>query len=432
MPDEAVDVELEIVRDLLGEFLVSNPISTVDWVSAKRDPCIGVIRPWGEIGLTVFLPSEENELTRALNSLILPERFTAIWHKDSKDLEIIWTAFSLEPNYDDIKERSFKFQFEGNEYECGFGESSDRLLVIAENALPIGESNTGHRNLASFRRFVRARKSNDLDEKPLGSFLGTPVSFWVRNIEWNEENVIRLTRHLNFYLTYYDGESPAILIHTPPGASVKKRTRYLFESFPERIDGSPIDDELLQLWTAAREGEMASRFIYYYRIIEFSSHSYIDRESRKSLRRLLAAPHARANLDSLVDEIVSISLTKSGDDVSKMLNLLRDTITADVLWREIEQNSGAFCKQVIFDGGFSLGPLISENTTYESFCPNGIDQFARHARAIRNHLSHGLDRTTRSSIIPTVENNSRLVPWVSAISVVAGEVMNYKNVSLLE
>ena len=99
-----------------------------------------------------------------------------------------------------------------------------------------------------------------------------------------------------------------------------------------------------------------------------------------------------------------------------------------IYYREINLNRSSFIRETTFDGGFTLPPLIDADTTQNGFAVNGITGFATSARHVRNHLSHGRDRTTQAPIAPTVANFRKLEPWVSALSVVAGEVINFKHI----
>jgi hypothetical protein len=59
------------------------------------------------IGIAVF--EDDPELHEALNSIHLPERFTAIWHNDTNRLEIIFTADPIPASWNDIPDRRFTF-----------------------------------------------------------------------------------------------------------------------------------------------------------------------------------------------------------------------------------------------------------------------------------------------------------------------------------
>ena len=421
-------MKIEDAKAQLHPFLEAHPDVDIEdrKVGRESETRLCITKPWGEDGLVISLPEDIETFSETLNNILLPERYTAIWHKDTKDFEVIWTALLLSEEIEDIKNREFLFSLDSKEYKCSFGQSSERLLTLASQAIPIAMSHTEHRNLMSFRYYVQLKES----EKDLTSGMvpiGEPYSFWIQNVEWDEDRVLQLVRHLNFFLTYYDRESPEILVHTPPAKKVSKQPRYLIDTFPNRIDTHEIADDLLQLWMASHEGDAARQFIYSYRIIEYASHAYIDIEARRKVHRLLTKPHARSDLGALTDKVISTALMKTMDDVQKMNNLLNDIVSTESLWREIERYRPTFTSNVIFDGGFTLKKLIDDSETFETFKTNGILTFINRARNIRNHLSHGRDKSTQATITPTVANFRRLEPWTAAISVLAGEVLIFSN-----
>ena len=419
---------MEKARSLLEPFLDTHPNVTIEWRTVRKEAreslCLN--RPWGDNGLVFSLPEDLDHFADTLNNVLLPNRYTALWHKDTKCFEIIWTAYPLRDESTDMKRREFSFALDSETYECKFDQSSDRLLSLARHAVPVAMSHSGHRNLQSYQLYLRQTDNNE-DDSPRGSSVGEPLSFWISNVEWDEDKVLRLVRHLNFYLTYYDTLSPTIYIHSPPEEKPRVTNRYRLGEFPSRIDAHEIEDDLLQLWMAAKDGDAARRFIYYYRIVEYASHAHIDREARRSIWRLLSQPHARSNVGTLVDEVVSAALSKSTDDYQKMVNLLRDVVGIEALWEELARNKSAFVDGIEFDGGFRLGALLSESASLDTFKANGMNLFVSHARGIRNHLSHGRDRATQAAITPTVENFRRLEPWTSAMLVLAGEVLMFRN-----
>ena len=428
-------MKIEDAKAQLRPFIESNPEVDIEYkkVGEKPEPQLCITKPWGEDGLVISLPKNIEAFAETLNNILLPKRYTAIWHKDTKDFEIIWTAYPLSEEEEEIKNRKFLFSLDSREYKCSFDRSSERLLTIASQAIPIAISHTGHRNLMSFRYYVQLKKdkkNSASGEVPIIP-IGEPYSFWIRNVEWDEDYILRLVRHLSFFLTYYDRESPSILIHTPPDKEVNKQQRYLIDTFPNRIDTHEIADDLLQLWVGSHEGDTARRFIYSYRIIEYASHAYIDIEARRKVHRLLTEPHARSDLGALTEEIVSATLMKGMDDIQKMNNLLRKIVSMENLWREIELHRSTFTSDAVFDGGFALKKLIDASATYETFSADGIFRFMSNARSIRNHLSHGRDRATQATITPTVANFRLLEPWTAAISVLAGEVLTLSDLSTI-
>ena len=178
----------------LKTFLTSNPSSKIEERDADDDTVV-VKSPWGDDTIEIVIPDEDDGLWSALNSLILPPRFSAIYHVDYKKLEIIYSAFPLDDAQKEVVIRSFDFEFDGKTYRCRFGKSSEKLMVIAEHTKYIGMGYTQHRNMLSFTYYVTAQKDSEKSSKIAGI---EPISFWIDDIDWNEDNLVRLSRHLSF------------------------------------------------------------------------------------------------------------------------------------------------------------------------------------------------------------------------------------------
>src|SRR3546814_20076899 len=87
--------------------------------------------------------------------------------------------------------------------------SSERLLSLTKGIIPITNASlTNHRNTESFYRYSNRRNKDNPG-------LSTPKSFWIRKMRLSESAAVEMIRHLNFYLNYYDSESPYVLIHNP-------------------------------------------------------------------------------------------------------------------------------------------------------------------------------------------------------------------------
>jgi hypothetical protein len=146
-------VTLDEAKLALANFLEANTKSAVIKTSGDKGVLV-VQTPWGDSSILLRLPDDPAALIDALNNLLLPERFTALWHKDTNDIEFIYTAYPLNGTQWDVRERKFNFTFRGKEYRCEFARSSDRLLTIAENSMFVGPSNSEHRNLPSAVRLT--------------------------------------------------------------------------------------------------------------------------------------------------------------------------------------------------------------------------------------------------------------------------------------
>ena len=236
---------LEEAKGALSAYLLSNRKSTVD---QNEDGSLAIKTPWGDNTISLSISEYPTELFDALNSVILPERFSALWHEKTKDFEVIYTAVPLTGDQVDMLERKFKFTFKGRTYDCEFLRSSTQLLAIAEHLQPVGQS-AKYRNLPTFFVYVHSSKDADIVPKIEGMF---PISFWIRNFDCTEDTAVEICRHLNFYMSYYDTSSPTIDIHTPTAQAEKPRERFIAGTFPKTIISTEF---LMHFWHGSRGGD---------------------------------------------------------------------------------------------------------------------------------------------------------------------------------
>jgi hypothetical protein len=407
----------------LQRFLEANPESALEEVTYPIQG-FAITEPWGDRSIEIFLPARPDPLISALNNVFLPERFTAIWHTDSKLFEIIYTVYEVEK---EIANRSFSIEHKGRTYECFFRDASERLLLFAEHYYAVGTTTTDYRNLDPFSDYVLGKK-RVRGFKPIPS--ARPLCFWIKGIpDWNTDLVLDLARHLNFYMAYYDTDSPQILIHATPAEEIAMQpdTRFREGKFPPQIQlRRPIEENLLIFWQAAREGDPIQAFLNYFLILEYASFFYVKEDVKRAVKRHLSAPHATANIDALTEQMLVDLSQDQLEPHQKMDGLLSRCVEPVLVWREMSKNRDYFSTAQTFEGGFSVEPTLSKDATEKTFSSNFVTTFGAKIRSIRNAIAHGKEQRSLTSIVPTTSNFSKLEPWVSAIAVAAREVMIYR------
>jgi hypothetical protein len=258
-----------------------------------------------------------------------------------------------------------------------------------------------------------------------------PLCFWIEGIDCDEDVVLEVINHLNFYMSYYDTASPTINVHSPASENITQQpqTKYAIDVFPAMIAAVPITNTLLQLWQASRSGDPARRFLYCYQIIEYSSFYFLEDNVGRALRRLLSAPHAIANIEDLTSQIVDVLQDSKMDDHVKFEQLLGKTVGYKRLWREIELNISVFSNDMVFYGGFTAMSLAKNGWKLEDFEKVWKTSFPAAIRRIRNALSHAKEQRMTSVILPTADNLRRLQCWVPLVDLCAREVMVYRNLN---
>ena len=423
--------KLSKTKEKLAPFLSANPVSVIEEIKDSGSPILRIKNPWGDSSLAIEIPEVLKDFVEKLNNIFLPERFSAIWHEDTKDFEVIFTPYKISSGFKEIEKRVFKIRHQSREYECGFGPSSETLLMIAANAKRIDQSVTLYRNLLPFQDFTRFQNFSKAKKKNIKNPFGNPLSFWIRDIEWNDDKILYLVNLLNFYMAYYDRKSPIILTHSPQLENIisQKQTRFIADQYPNQINYRKIDDNLLHYWRASRDGDPPRRFLYSFRIIEYASFYFLEASVRNSIKQALASPNALDDLNLMTERVLGAVQEAKLQDSQKFEAVLKETVKPHVLWDEISQNLDSFSTKTEFDGGFVIEPMVGPDWDKEIFSVKGIPIFSGTIRNIRNALSHGRDQRTSKVIMPTSHNFVRLQPWASLLGVAAAEVIVYCNLN---
>ena len=373
--------------------------------------------------MEIPLRSDDEELFEALNAMRLPPRFTAIWHEDTREFEVIFTVLEKENR---LHARSFEFRCKGGSYNCGFGPSSPRLRAIARKARPSGSpSRSNYRNLLPYYRF-----EHTLEAHPDAGYVttGEPISFWIRGIDCYDDDSIRdLVRNLNFHMSYFDRHTPTILIHEEPVAFHRIDDLHppQIYYFPDNLSGQDIDQHLLLLWESARGGDPFLRFIHYYQILEYAGFYHVKDKVRRDIERAIVAPDAVSRPDRVAQQILDAMSAERRSDEVKINEMIDECVDLQEMWDILDGSLDAFSEDVELDGGFVLPALVSASTGYEEFAKSWNKQFSSALHRVRNALVHARESRQSTTIAPTTANHSRLSPWLLPLSQTAARVMLY-------
>ena len=396
----------------------------LDTSVAEEQGLVLIENPWGDesVAFIAFRDKKINDdLFDVLEKVILPEEYSAIYHEDEDLLEVIWTAYKLDKASDEIKGRKFNLKFENKEFECEFKTSSDRLLCLARCAAYLRVSETGFRSLQSFSAYESSEEKSER--------FGEPISFYIKCMGKKVANWSNVIKHLNFYLKYYDNHSPYIVVHETSENARKDKIRYIEESFPESINSRVLNENLLSFWIASYTHDITTRFLLYYRILEYVSGLYLQSLQRHELLKLLSSPSALAAIDGTLDKLTAIIRQDNMSDMDRYLRMFEELVDKKRMWAEIEANLDTFSVETEFEGGLKLKPLISKDAKFEAFGSKEMQACARSLRSIRHGLSHGGEVQAGRLILPTKENFHLLVPWMHLAMTAAGEVLLYEHLS---
>lgn len=403
----------------LGEFLHHNP--EAELVEDEGETVVA--NPWDDDSIELRVSENDSNLISTLNQLRLPPMFTAIWHRDSKDFEVIFTAYGAE---EELMSRTFTLQLDGQSFDCEYGRCSDRLLALADAAefVAAPRSETAHRNLNSFQIWLEHQEESEYPDSPIRD--RTPVSFWIRNLEISEESLAQVARHINFYMRYYDRQTPRILVHEVGGSQREdlEKVRYPHGNFPDVITGHKVDSYLLGLWESALDThDVVKTYLHFYQVLEYASHYHIRDEVHRKLKRLLREPRLHSRTEQFARKAVDLLTADERHQTHKFEATIRDLVDPRVIWQAVEANKHCFCEQTSFEGGFVIEPLVREDWTFDDFETSWLPRFPNTIRETRNALVHARERQQADVISPSTTNIDKLRPWLQPLERAAERVI---------
>ena len=407
--------------DKLKRFVEANPQSELEELS---DGGFQVKRPWGDDTLVLEDRDGAGALAEALEHLVLPRQFSAVCHCDSSEVEFVWTY--VPPDYR-LMGREFRFFIGGGEVACGWRAASDRLLTIARHARPVGPpSGTEHRNLPLFHSFQSASLPQEIAQQVKAL---RPISFWMSPAPiGDDEAMVRLAKHLNFFMKYYDRDSPTILIHSSSRPETPLTVLpLLLPTFPAEIHSRPIDPLLLDFALAAdMVAEARLKFIYYYQILEYAAFYAIGEKAKADVLKLLRSPDVQANAENYVERVLDTLVDPRLADEPRLERVIQERASPERIWREVDANREYFASAQAFEGGFEMEPCVSTDTSLESFKAMWGTKIPSVLKRIRNALVHGRESRSNAVIAPTQGNDILLRPWIPVIRRVAEDIIIYE------
>lgn len=391
MEKENQEQLLADVRSKLSPFLKSHTFSDVE---KHYDVNVRIARPWGDAGLELLIDAADEPVLDALNSVYLPPSLAAVWHKDSRDLEFFLEAVETDQG---LESRKFKLDFRGRTYSCEFADSSERLLQIAEASRGLGE--TERRALAGYYMHRHHRKEHP--DTPTAKTC--PRSFWIKDVEWNEQAVGDLVRHINYYSYYFDRQTPLLpeIWLTEEAAGLPKPPRYPRGEFPAEIGARMLDPYLLSLWRSSLEGNPRLRFLYAFQAVEYAAFYFIKDEVYQAVRRLLMAPDVQARCDETAHKIMDVLVSDRVQDEDRIRTVIQKNVEPSDLWKEIQPLKRCFAKPVSFDGGFEVGAILEEACEVDDFRSMWFPKIPNTLIQLRNALVHGRESRMGLVMAPT-------------------------------
>lgn len=371
---------------------------------------------------------KESENFAFLNNIILPEELICIFHKNEDLLEYIFAP--IPPKLPCIQKK-FTFNFNGISFECYFSKSTKTLEALARSFIEIedaGESQ--HRNLRVFRDYflrdtLHKRFSEYFKDKE-------PISFFVKGeVSKIGFDFVKLSKHINFYLDFFDRNSPYINIITKKEESVledyKMPCYSLIDSFPKIVNAQTINPIILDIILLAnRTSNIRLKYLFYYQILEFCSYYYLDADAKKKLTCILSNPDISSRAEGYSNIIIEQlrDYVKNRDDSSRLKKIVTDCCDWNDIKLEINENMGYFSGNVLFDGGFKLDAIMQDcNSPSEPSNTTVIlKNVSQNMENIRNVLVHLRESRENEVILPTKRNDNNLKPYLFLLRRIAEKV----------
>lgn len=399
-----------MTKETLEKLIANNPQATFE----NKRKYLTIKNLWNDSSLQIVIDKTLQDVDK-LNDTVYLEELVAIYHKNEDKLEFIYSP--SDPNELSNK-RKFDFNYEGKTFKCYFGESSKSLEIIAKGFQPLTESEkSNHRNLRQYQDFYNIAKQPSFIKEYFKD--KKAISFYIKgNLNVFKNNFASLIKSLNFYLTYFDRESPLIiLLQKESNKDEHKMPCYsLFNKFPEIINAKTIDTTILDiLYTAHKTEDLRLQFIFYFQVLEYCSYYYLEKDIRQKLFNILKKPDINYNANEYTKNIIEDlqdHLSRHKDDSKKMEKTISTFCDIDDIKLELSENIEFFCKDINFDGGLKIPKLFNDKEGLKTITNNTLITIRSNIEKIRNVLVHLRESRENKVILPTNDNDKLLLPYL--------------------
>lgn len=396
---------------------ISNFIANNNCIEAEnKDNKLIINNCWNDSSIR-FEFSDSEDLSY-LDNIVLPKELFAIFHKEANKFEFIFLPLSEEYR------RSFDYIFCGQTYKLYYGPPTNVCKELASHVLLNDTADINERayGMLRYSQYYAEEESNQEPLFPTNFFIEgnfTILSF---------EKQIDFFRHVNFMLSYYDRQSPRILIYNDTEESIgdiKIPCKSHNEAFPSAINSKFFDTTLLELMEAARRTDSYRlRYIFYFQVLEYCSYYYIENSLKRRITNIIKSPDI-LNSDKYSNKIIEIysEYFRSKKDDKRMERLLLDLCEYEDIKDELIINSKFFIQDLCFDGGFSIKGLFKDEAEIDDPPQNIINTIRKNIDSIRNVLVHARESRENSEIKPSQKNAKLLLPYLFLLRRIAETIV---------
>ncbi len=380
---------------------------------------------WPGTGYIIQTQIDNKGAIKNLNQVCFHPQFDAFIFPKKKTIEFIYGFLDKDREVDWEK---FEIHINGEHLKCEFSEPSKEFWSICQNMVYTPEASIIH--VAQLMPFIDI-KTRDISEAPklVKDYFENkePISFKVKlKKDPLKTDLPLLARHINFILSYYDRNSPSIVIRESSSQIQNGKNEWnplvKIEDPPNKISLSIIDDHILKLLQIASESNTRHAFAYYYQVFEYAGFYYVEDKVRNKILNILQDPSMINCHDDKISNLLTTLVDLNHNDDVKMRNVIQDKVNPDLIWKEIERNKSLYVQEINFEGGFQLSPLLSEQDTIETWRTSFMPKTFSHLTKIRNCLVHARERRESRVILPTRSNNKLLLRYIPIIRRMAEEI----------
>ena len=373
---------------------------------------------------TFMIRLKKDEDLDFLGQLAFPQELSAIYHADQKKLEFIMVPCTESH----IKSMfNFNFWYKGKEFSCEYKESSKQLLTIASGFRELDEGSiSDYRNLRELRDYLR---KDDLPKYIQKYFEKKFVRSFFMSGDFDEiDNDYKiLSKHFNFYVSYFNRKNPKILIHEPKNEKTKYHIPCLMNinNFPEILNFNKLDPILLDMFQIAGESNNTRlKYLFYFQILEYCSYYHLNDELTNQLKEIIKRPdllnrsteYSKLLIDQFKDHF------KNNDDSNKLEKTILSYCSFDDIKEELRVNLDYFTQPLEFEGGFVLDAILNDSRCLDKPPKQIMSTIKKNIEKIRNVLVHLRESRENKVILPTPNNNNSLIPYLYLVRRIAEKV----------
>jgi len=362
-----------------------------------------------------------------LEDIVLYKEFAAIYFKSSKTFEFI---FDVIDKNSEVIGRNFKFSFKGNQYRAEYKAPTKVFEIIAKSFLKkTDESVSDYRNLKRFKKYYDYLETKE-DKSKISNY--TPVNFFIQGDSLSlltTSELISLFKHVNFYMNYYDRNTPFIVIFDEDKMYTSDEHNNPTLAFPKEINICQIDNTLLDLFqTAKTANSVRLKYLFYYQVLEYCSYYYLKDELRHKLKMIVKQPDLVSDSDKYVQKLIDElkDSIKNDRDELQMERVITSYCNYDDIKNELLANGDFFTKELQFDGGFILKKLFNKVEDINNPPTDILTSIRARIDKLRNVMVHVRESRENKVILPTRHNTDLLIPYMFLIRRIA-EVVAYSH-----